>query len=744
MLPGTDTVPTCLTSTTEDAMKTNKLFVILLLAVLFQPTTPLRAWAEEKEPVDLIFNDILAMYQDLKVSRFFKLEGIPKTYREAITFDPTQAEFFELMNKTYQFTTDELATLTSNGFFARDTGWYGGFGIIYYNIYARDLPVLVTTDSLLHALHKSYDDILMEIEEYHFAPALKEVLQRTRQEVFNQSREPANKALLSSFQDADLYLTVAMSLLDQEQVPSLFESDKSVARILTEIASLRMLVPHQDPPIELYGEKRWVDFSQFKPRGHYTKSNTLEAYFRCLMWMGRADTGMNVLLSTRQLTTAAVLVLSLLEAEELHTLKNMDHIINFMVGRSDNLTVFGLEKLLEELDITRVSKLADAKVLATVAQGIKEGRAGTQTIRSQMVVSWPTDTVKVAPPSLFQLFGQRYIIDSFVLSKVVFDDIIFEGRKQERYMPSPLDVMAAFGNDEALALLKDELSLWNYSANLKAARDFVNSHRPEFWQDNLYNIWLDALRILDRPMADKRAPQAMQTRAWQHKQLNTQLASWAQLRHDTILYAKQSYTSAAGCVYPKGFVEPYPEFYNKLAFFATRAEKLFQQADFIPAEDRQRFVKYFSTMQGIMQKLTTLAEKELAGKSFSGTEEKWLESLISRRDARGYGATPDYSGWYVDLFFSGQETAIDWDPTVADVHTDPNSRQVLEVGVGRVNTLFMAIDNDKDFAMYAGPVFSYYEFHQPAEQRMTDEEWKEMLLNDKAPDRPTWTNSYIP
>jgi heme oxygenase len=78
------------------------------------------------------------------------------------------------------------------------------------------------------------------------------------------------------------------------------------------------------------------------------------------------------------------------------------------------------------------------------------------------------------------------------------------------------------------------------------------------------------------------------------------------------------------------------------------------------------------------------------------------------------------------------------------VHTDPNSRQVLEVGVGRVNTLFMAIDNDKDFAMYAGPVFSYYEFHQPAEQRMTDEEWKEMLLNDKAPDRPTWTNSYIP
>jgi hypothetical protein len=32
-----------------------------------------------------------------------------------------------------------------------------------------------------------------------------------------------------------------------------------------------------------------VDFSQFTPRGHYTRSAKLQSYFRCLMWLGRID-----------------------------------------------------------------------------------------------------------------------------------------------------------------------------------------------------------------------------------------------------------------------------------------------------------------------------------------------------------------------------------------------------------------------------------------------------------------------
>jgi hypothetical protein len=53
----------------------------------------------------------------------------------------------------------------------------------------------------------------------------------------------------------------------------------------------------------------------------------------------------------------------------------------------------------------------------------------------------------------------------------------------------------------------------------------------------------------------------MSTEAWKYKELNTALASWTQLRHDTILYAKQSYTMLLGISEPldsklRGYVEP--------------------------------------------------------------------------------------------------------------------------------------------------------------------------------------------
>ena len=60
----------------------------------------------------------------------------------------------------------------------------------------------------------------------------------------------------------------------------------------------------------------------------------------------------------------------------------------------------------------------------------------------------------------------------------------------------------------------------------------------------------------------------MQTAAWWQQKMNTQLASWAQLRHDNLLYAKPSYSGGVSCSFPEAYVEPFPEFYGRLAAFA--------------------------------------------------------------------------------------------------------------------------------------------------------------------------------
>src|SRR5581483_12350869 len=63
---------------------------------------------------------------------------------------------------------------------------------------------------------------------------------------------------------------------------------------------------------------------------------------------------------------------------------------------------------------------------------------------------------------------------------------------------------------------------------------------------------------------------AMRTREWALKASVTQLASWTQLRHDTILYAKPSYTSGESCEYPAGYVEPVPHFWKHFEAMVRR------------------------------------------------------------------------------------------------------------------------------------------------------------------------------
>jgi hypothetical protein len=237
----------------------------------------------------------------------------------------------------------------------------------------------------------------------------------------------------------------------------------------------------------------------------------------------------------------------------------------------------------------------------------------------------------------------------------------------------------------------------------------------------------------------------MRTEAWQRKQLQTQLASWSQLRHDTVLYAKQSYTAEQKCEYPTGYVEPYPETYARIKFFAEEAARRIDAADFrLAAQDhgdiQRRQVEFLRQMATIVGRLEQLARKELAAEAFTADDQHWLKQLIDIR-SRGSGM-PQYSGWYCQLFYGGGYRAADWVPTIVDVHTDPDSKSVLELGVGDCNFLVAAIDNEDDRMIYVGPAYSYYEFRQPVDRRLTDHEWQQMLWKGDAPQRPAWTDVF--
>jgi hypothetical protein len=256
-----------------------------------------------------------------------------------------------------------------------------------------------------------------------------------------------------------------------------------------------------------------------------------------MMWLGRADTAFDILPPDRESGIVsdsprelrdAVLVTNLLQSTgTIERLKQINGILELMVGESDNLTVPQMLELLAKQNISNISDLSSSRDVEAFQDELRKGDLGTQQIRSQVILSDPKDLYQVPPPSTFQLFGQRFAIDSFVLSKVVYDSIIYRGEKVRRHMPSGADVMVALGNDAALPILRPEMESLPYASNLQASRDFVSQFRPSYWQRNLYSIWLDALRPLSADRSsEKRFPEAMRTAAWQMKQLQTQLASW--------------------------------------------------------------------------------------------------------------------------------------------------------------------------------------------------------------------------
>ena len=115
-----------------------------------------------------------------------------------------------------------------------------------------------------------------------------------------------------------------------------------------------------------------------------------------------------------------------------------------------------------------------------------------------------------------------------------------------RLMPTGLDVMSVLGSTRAKEIMAKAkiTNFCRYEKMHSQLQKTISGYDTSKWTKNLYNAWLWLLQplLVDKP---KGYPNWMRSFMWRQKDLVTSLSSWAQLRHDTILYVKQSYTRAA-------------------------------------------------------------------------------------------------------------------------------------------------------------------------------------------------------
>jgi hypothetical protein len=649
--------------------------------------------------------------------------------------------YFDSINHYYSLTPYETALLKNNEFVVSSRLSKPTFIGALADIYNHDLPVYVSSDAILHAIHMSYDAILMDVERQCLSPWLDTLLMQMHAQVpVLASRYASNNAMSTALKDLDVYLTVPRKLLGKSINPVFPENASTITTLLQDIQALA------PKDVQLFSlSSRSYDFSQFTVRGHYTTDQTLSQYFQAMMWLGRTEI---YLISPkqaippvpdsdiqRQTILAALTTEAITSANAKRLLDTLDAVIQFFVGESDNVTCKNIQDLMRGNSIQQASALLDTTVWKKFQDTLIQKPYTFQRIVSQILWSDPLSPDQVQPASAFLLLGQRFIIDSYITGNVVYDRI-----KKMRMLPSPLDVLFALGNDAAAQLLDSQLHLYSYAPNLAALRFLVDSYDNSFWTSTIYNGWQNCIRGLNPPAARDSLPVFMRTAAWWQQKMNTQLASWAELRHDNLLYAKQSYSIGVICSFPESYVEPIPEFYSRIKTLAGIASAFFNRMNM----GQPSF--YFQNLAANADTLRAIAQKNLTHTPTTQQEQLFLKRMLIQPDGM-CGAS--YTGWYPQMYYTGRLGFEKYDALIADIHTAPTDASgnfvgwVLHVGTGKIDMMVLnATTTDGRSMSYIGPVYRYYEYVSTNFKRLTDEEWQAM--GDNPPiERPAYVYFYL-
>lgn len=711
-------------------------------------------------------------------------------YLPQITFDPTSADYWPNFSASaYQLNAGEQAVFQTNGFVVSQRLGSYSFGDAFYTVFTRDLPVFFSCDAALHAWHRSYLGMFEELEESCLSPTFETLLQGMAGQVSALNGQVVSTPLANGVRDADYFIAVARSLLTGTNYYGSLGQNAQVLSTLNAIANL------QPATVTLFGTNRQVDFSQFQVRGHYATSQRLSKYFRAMMWCGLIDfrfTGATNDNSIRELAGAVAMHFLLANSGKFAEWQRIDNVVQMFVGPPDSLNFAQLKDLMTAAGISSPTTIASQAALENLRSQIMSGQLGAQNIQSGFFYS-PLSRQQIKLPRSFTVLGQRFIVDGWAANQCVFDRVIWDTNgipdfedKVMRRVPSALDVgFSVFGNNHAVPEIAARIANndghpWRdgypYQHNLTAVRRVLDLQNPSAWTNNIYNYWLACLRELSAPTTESQYPDAMRTCAWAMKTLNTQLASWTELRHDTLLYARQPYTGNVLCSYPDGFIEPRVAFWECMRQMALRTRSLmatlpktgifvfepnssYSTDEFLTNSIGGIYTNRLLYLDNFAAKMTTLRDisaKELNRQPLSADETLFIQNLIE--NPAGYMNARTFSGWYPTLFYqnvrtvnSGMFSPCDmWDGLVTDVHTDPadpvvsDPGCVLHQGVGTVDLLMIAVNwGQNDAGVYAGPVLSHFEFELGPTTRRTDAEWKSEIRAGTKPPQPDWTRGYL-
>ncbi|MCX6600677.1 MAG: DUF3160 domain-containing protein [bacterium] len=640
------------------------------------------------------------------------------------------------------FSDEQREKLIANGFVVIPDASQQFFHVYESSHYGQNPRIanFVTSDCALHIYHLFYDFTLRVVETEYLFPAVRD-LTVTALEVSKEYDKQVNDPKLREAARKNVeFFAVAAALIGETDSTLSPDEQTVVAEELRKIEAHASRTTSGIFPFE-------QDYTQFHPRGHYDRSPELQQYFRVMMWYGRSPFPFRYgETKTEEQVRQALLITQMLFDAMKDSSRLIDlwddiySITDHYVGSSNAMTAYQFRDLMEKVygAEAAIEDYADQKKLNRLYQ--LADKLPPPRIQAQ--------ALGVPGGLQFRVMGQRFMPDTYIMQKLVSFG--------SRPWPSGLDVMAVLGFDRAAVILDDSLKqpqLWEeyLPRRAKLIEEFSEWDSSE-WSKNLYSGWLHLLTNLWK---EKHAgfPAFMRNPAWTDKQLTTALASWAEARHDVILYAEQSLAEGDAMreeiEQPKGYVEPLPDLYVALSSLVTRTEDILRSSGYLDDDTREVCASY----RNLLDFLTAVSRKELAAEDLTYDEYERIRNIGGRMEALSVSIVglerniPVYNqgqptdkkrdrlrAWY-EITGPDRDIAV-----IADVHTTLDS--CLEVGVGHVDQIFVIVPIGGKPYLTRGGVFSFYEFRYHASGRLDDRAWQEMLLRHLEPPRPVWMSSY--
>lgn len=631
-------------------------------------------------------------------------------------------------------TVDQQVFLAQNGFIVIDSQEQQFKDICYSVAKEQGQPYFLTTDAVYHALHVSFNDLLEALEKEALRPIMIKLLETVYLHIDGYYQSNLGDNLETDALLARNYLAVALKLFSPEYpLPNTVEA--MIAEKLDQITAETgkeesALIPGLTD-----------DYTAYRPVGHYTSSPELQQYFRGMTWLGRVAFNLRDLESQTSPSKVPLLITLALREAKLEGVPaykvwlSIHEVLDFIIGPSDDPGPMELSALMESVygsDIY-LALLQDEEKWQEFLSRVEELPA------PQINSTFQDSSLEMEYERDWRFMGQRFTLDGFIFQQLITDKV------ERRAFPKGLDLAAVYGSTEAEKSLElsGETRYPNYPQQLEKMKNFVNDLPDDFWTERFYNAWQFAFRSQIEPK-ESAFPAFMQTPAWRYKEINSMLSSWAELKHDTILYAKTPEGLGGGGPPVSGpapsYVEPNPNVFYRMAF-ASRTlydglnaiifdwqNRNWVQSEFTGQPGLQEYLNHIMQLGEKMESFGEIAERELRGEGL--TEDDYYRIT----------ACLEYKECVDPMGYMGESMKPEPIPIIAAISGFEN--QIMEVGVGYLNRIYVAIPINAETYVAQGGVLSYYEFIYPREKRLTDEAWREMLQQDP-PHAPAWTVNFV-